>query len=127
MHTLTARVENDGEETDDSSRWEQALGKFFGEKWGVNNVIARAHVMEHILETDGEKIEIPDETLLSAYHTIKRKRRLDNYCISVGAFLLLWRARPRIFCNFLAHFIADAAMIGSVDVHGRVLGKEASV
>ena len=127
LYPLHVLVDDDGSRQEEGVQWELALHKYFGQKWGAKNESARAQLMSRILHTDGGAVEVPCESLDAAFQRIRQKRRLDIYGTSVGALLLLWRACPLIFRCFIASFIASASMVSSLEVHGRVLGKESSV
>jgi hypothetical protein len=127
LHHLESLVEDTGICTYDATKLEAALHKHFGGKWGARNAEGRAQLLEHLLESDGTKLNIPCESLHDAFMVVRQKRRLDKYGVSVGALLLILRACPAILIEFLRSFIASASMVSSIEVVGRVLGKESSV
>lgn len=127
LHQLEALTENDGSRMNDSSRWEEALGRHFGDKWGTSNAAVRTQLMEQVVKTDGAELVVPSEGMLAAFRAIRRKRKLDNYGVSVGVLLLLWLAVPSLFMNFIVALITSVTMMSSIEVKGCVFGKESRI
>ena len=127
LHTLEVLVEGDANPCCDHRRWEEALGKYFGEKWGAKNRVGRRQLMQQLTEVGSGKVDITCAELGSAFRAIRRKKKMDDYGVSVGVLLFLWQAAPGIFVEFLRRFMSSTALMSSIDVAGRAFGKESSV
>ena len=126
LHTVK-RMQAPGVDSDihDQNEWARLIGAEYSSKWGCSDHVRHALLASETAEHHGHRLRITDSEVREAALSVRRRRTLDHYgCCALGV-LLACRAAADAVATFFSRLATDPDALRTIEVHGRVLAKDA--